>query len=332
MRVGRRDFITFLGGAAAAWPLAARAQQPGLPVVGYYYPGQEDAGAAVLTPAFRKGLSELGFVEGRNVAIEYRFGRNDISRAPELVADLVRRKVTVIATTGGQSGALAAKAATATIPIVFEIGDDPVELGLVASFNRPGGNITGVAALNSLLDPKRLGLLVELVPKAERIGVFLASVTSSLSQSRMRDLPTTIAAALRRQIEVLPALDSRQIEAVFAGLADQRIDALYVPSSPIYASLRVQIATTAARHALPVVYGERLMVEAGGLMSYGADTTDDWRMVGNYVGRILKGEKPADLPVQQPSKFQLVINLQTARLLGLTVPPDLLARADEVIE
>jgi putative ABC transport system substrate-binding protein len=328
--MNRREIMALLGGAAV-WPVAARAQQA-MPVIGYFYPGQEDSGAAVLTPAFRKGLNELGFVEGRNLAIEYRFGRNDLSRAPELVADLVRRKVAVMATTGGQSGALAAKAATATIPIVFEIGDDPVELGLVASFNRPGGNITGVAALNSLLDPKRLGLLVELVPKAERIGVFLASVTSFMSQARMRDLPTTTATALRRKIEILPALDGQQIEAVFASLAEKRIEALYIPPSPIFASLRVQIATTAARHAVPVVYGERVMVETGGLLSYGADTTDDWRMVGNYVGRILKGEKPADLPVQQPSKFQLVINLQTARLLGLTVPPDLLARADEVIE
>jgi putative tryptophan/tyrosine transport system substrate-binding protein len=186
--------------------------------------------------------------------------------------------------------------------------------------------------LNSVLDAKRLGLLAELAPTSARIGVLLSSVTTSAAQTRLRDMPTKTASALGRQIEVLPALDSRQVEAVFASLAEKRIDALYVPPSPIYASLRIQIATTAARHAIPVVYGERLMVEAGGLMSYGADTTEDWRIVGTYVGRILKGEKPADLPVQQPSKFQLVINLQTARLLGLTVPPDLLTRADEVIE
>jgi putative ABC transport system substrate-binding protein len=302
-----------------------------VPVVGYFYPGLEDAGAAVLTPAFRKGLGEFGFIEGRNVAIEYRFGRNDPSRTPELVADLVHRRVAVIATTGGTPGALAAKAATATIPIIFETGSDPVEDGLVASFNRPGGNLTGVAALNRVLDAKRLSLLAELLPKVARIGVLMTNTASSNGKARMRDLPTT-AAALGRQIEVLSAPDSRQVEAVFAGLAEKRIDALYVPPSPIFASLRVQIATTAARHAIPVVYGERLMADAGGLMSYGADTTDDWRMVGSYVGRILKGEKPADLPVQQPSKFELVINLQTARLLGITVPPSLLSRADGVIE
>jgi putative ABC transport system substrate-binding protein len=327
----RRDFLTGLG-STAAWPLAAQAQQAAMPVVGYYYPGQEDEGGAVLTPAFRKGLSELGFVEGRNVAIEYRFGRNDQSRAPELIADLVRRKVAVIATVGGPIGALAAKAATTTIPIVFEIGNDPVEIGLVASLNRPGGNLTGVAALNSLLDPKRLGLLVELVPTAARIGVFLQNPTSSATMARRRDLPTTVAAALGREIVTLPALDSRQIETAFASVADRRIDALYIPPSPIYASLRVEIAIAAVRYAVPVVYGARLMVEAGGLMSYGADTADDFLMVGNYVGRILKGEKPADLPVLQPTKFELAINLKTAKALRVTVPDKLLALADKVIE
>jgi putative ABC transport system substrate-binding protein len=327
----RRQFITLLGGAAAAWPLAARAQQPALPVVGYFHPGLEEPGAPILTPAFRKGLGELGFVEGRDLAIEYRFGRNDPSRTSELIADLVRRKVAVLATLGGPGGALAAKAATTTIPIVFEIGSDPVEIGLVASFNRPGGNVTGIAALNGVLDAKRLGLLVELVPAVARIGVLLTTVTSVATQARLRELPRA-AAALGRQIEVLPAPDSREIETVFASLAEKRIDALYVPPNPIYGSLRVQIATAAARHAIPVVYGERLMVDAGGLMSYGADTADDWRIVGTYVGRILKGEKPADLPVQQPIKFELAINLKTAKALGLAVPDKLLALADEVIE
>ena len=319
----RREFITLLGGAVA-WPLAAHGQQ--LPVVGYFYPGQDDP---VLTPAFRKGLGELGFVEGRNVAIEYRFGRGDPSRTPELVEDLVRRRVTVLATPGGTPGALAAKAATTTIPIVFEIGVDPVENGLVASMNRPGGNVTGIAVLNSLLDGKRLGLLAQLLPSAARIGVLLWGLISA--EARKHDLPTT-AAALGRQIEFLPALDSREIGTIFASLAEKRIDALYVPPSPLVFTWRVQIATAAARYAIPVIYGERAMVEAGGLMSYGADTADDWRIVGTYVGRILKGEKPADLPVQQPSKFQLVINLATARLIGLTVPSQLLALADEVIE
>jgi putative tryptophan/tyrosine transport system substrate-binding protein len=325
----RRDFLSLVGGAAV-WPVAARAQAT--PVVGYFYPGQEDAGATILTPAFRKGLSEFGFIEGRNVVIEYRFGRNDPSRTLELVADLVRRRVAVLATTGGATGALAAKAATTSIPIIFETGDDPVENGLVASFNRPGGNVTGIAALNSVLDAKRIGLLTELLPTSARIGVLLSSVSSSAAQARMRDLPKTTAAAVGRQIEVLYAPDSPQIEAIFASLAEKRIDALYIPPSPIFASLRAQIATAAARHAVPVIYGERGMVDAGGLMSYGADTADDWRIVGTYVGRVLKGERPADLPVQQPSKFELVINLQTARLLGITVPPSLLTRADEVIE
>jgi putative ABC transport system substrate-binding protein len=323
----RRDFLTLLGGAAA-WPIAASAQQPALPVVGYYYPAPEEA---VYTGAFRKGLGELGFVEGRNVTIEYRFGRNDPARTAELLADLVRRRVAVIAATGGAPSALAAKAATSTIPIVFEIGDDPVENGLVASFNRPGGNITGVAALNAELNVKRLSLLAELVPTAARIGVLTANVDGPVTQALVRGLPT-ITAALRRQIEVLPARDSRQLEAAFAGLAQKQIDALYVAPGPTYEGFRVQITTAAARYGLPVVYSSRMFVDAGGLMSYGADGPDDWRIVGTYVGRILKGEKPADLPVQQPSKFEFVLNLQTARLLGLTVPPTLLTLATDVID
>jgi putative ABC transport system substrate-binding protein len=324
--IGRRGLLTLLGGAAA-WPVAARAQQA-LPVVGYLYPGSEET---VVTPAFRAGLAEVGFVEGRNVAIEYRFARNDPARIPDLVADLVRRKVNVIAATGGATGVLAAKAATTTIPIVFEIGNDPVEAGLVASFTRPGGNLTGVAALNTVLDAKRLGLLAELVPGAERIGVLLTSATTNSGPDRLRDLPIA-AARLGRQIEILTATDSRQIEAAFARFAEKRIDALYVTTSVTFFSFRVQIATAAARRAIPAVYGERAMAEAGGLMSYGVDPKDDWHLVGTYVGRILRGEKPADLPVQQPSKFEFVINLQTARVLGLTVPPALVARADEVIE
>jgi putative ABC transport system substrate-binding protein len=323
----RREFITLVGGAAA-WPLAARAQQPAMPVVGYFYPGVEDT---VITSAFRKGLSELGFVEGRNVAIEYRFGRNDFSRTSELIADLVHRRVAVIAATGGAPGALAAKGATTTIPIVFEIGNDPVEDGLVASFNRPGGNITGVAALNIELDAKRLSLLAELAPTAARIGVLTPNVTSSGSLARQRDLPA-ITASLRRQIEILLAPDSRQVEAVFASLAQKHIGALYVAPGPIYRGFRAQIATAAARYGVPAIYASRSFVDAGGLMSYGPDAADDWRIVGTYVGRVLKGEKPADLPVQQPSKFEFVLNLQTARLLGITVPPTLLALVTELIE
>jgi putative ABC transport system substrate-binding protein len=324
----RRDFITLLGGAAA-WPVAARGQQAAVPVVGYLDPATEET---VLAPAFRKGMSELGFVEGRNVAIEYRYARNDVSRMPELAADLVRRRVAVIAATGGSAGVAAAKAASSTIPIVFEIGDDPVAEGFVASLNRPGGNLTGVAALNAELDAKRLGLLVELVPKAARIGVITPGATTPVLHDRIRDLPTTVAHALGRQIEVLVAPDSRGIEAAFASLAEKKIDALYVSPSAVYIGLRVQIATAAARYAIPALYSNQLMVEAGGLISYGVDAADDWRIVGSYVGRILKGEKPADLPVQQPSKFQLAVNLQTARLLGIAVPPTLLVAATQVIE
>jgi putative ABC transport system substrate-binding protein len=324
----RRDFITLLGGAAT-WPLAARAQRPAIPVVGYLYPATEET---ILAPAFRKGLGELGFVEGRNVAIEYRYAANDTARMPELAADLVRRGVAVIAATGGAAGVLAAKAASSTIPIVFEIGDDPVENGLVASLNRPGGNTTGVAALNSELDGKRLGLLAELVPKAARIGVIITNLSSAAAQARVRDLPTKTAATLGRQIEILVAPDGRGIEEVFASLSEKKIDALYVVPSTVYIGLRVQIATAAARYAIPVLYGDQPLVEAGGLISYGTDGPDDWRIVGTYVGRILKGEKAGDLPVQRPSKFQLVVNLQTARLLGITVPPTLLLAATRVIE
>jgi putative ABC transport system substrate-binding protein len=325
----RRDFITFLGSATAAPPLVVRAQQATLSVVGYLFPATEEA---ILAPAFRKGLSEIGFAEGQNVAIEYRYARNDTSRMPELVADLVRRRVAVIAVTGGAPGARAAKAATATIPIVFEIGDDPVVNGLVASFNRPGGNVTGVAALNSELDAKRLGILAELVPKAMRIGVVVRDVSTPAAQARVRDLPTITAAALGRQIEMFVAPDGPAIEAVFASLSEKRIDALYFTPSTVYAILRVQIATAAARYGIPAIYGDQVIVEAGGLISYGADAADDWRIVGTYVGRILKGEKPADLPVQQPSKFQLAINLPTARLLGLPIPPGLLLAASQVVE
>jgi putative tryptophan/tyrosine transport system substrate-binding protein len=323
----RRTFITLLGGAAT-WPLAARAQSA-VPVVGYLYAATEET---ILAPAFRKGLSELGFVEGQNVAIEYRYARNDDTRLPELAADLVRRRVAVIAAPGGANGVIAAKAATSTIPIVFEIGDDPVAEGLVANLNRPGGNLTGVAALNFELDAKRLGLLVELVPKAARIGVIMRSASNQASQARVRDLSTRIATALGRQIEILVAPDARGIETAFASLSEKRIDALYVTPSTVYVGLRVQIATAAARYAIPTLYSDQPMVEAGGLISYGTDAVDDWRIVGTYVGRILKGEKAGDLPVQQPTNFQLAINLPTARLLGITVPPTLLLAATQVIE
>jgi putative ABC transport system substrate-binding protein len=324
----RRDFITLLGGVAAGRPFVARAQTA-VPVVGYFYPAAEETTYA---PAFRKGLSELGFVEGKNVAIQYRYARNDTSRTPELIADLVHRRVAVIAVTGGANGALAAKAATATIPIVFEIGDDPLANGLVSSFNRPGGNLTGVAALNFELDAKRLSLLAELVPNARRIGVVTRDDKTPGGKARIRDLTTTTPAALGREIEICVAPNYSDIEALLASLAEKRINALYFTPNTVYYGLRAQIVTAAARYAVPVVYGDQKMVEAGGLISYGADGEDDWRIVGTYVGRILKGEKPGDLPVQRPTKFQLAINLPTSRLLGLTVPPSLLLSATQVIE
>jgi putative ABC transport system substrate-binding protein len=325
----RREFITVLGGAAAGWPLAARAQQPAMPVIGYFFPGMpEQTGRAA---AFRKGLGEYGVVEGRNVAIESRFASNDSSRSPEFVADLVRRKVTVIAATGGETGALAARAATTTIPIVFEIGGDPVELGLVASFNRPGGNVTGVTAMNLELDGKRLAILAELVPGAARIGVLMTSPLIAINQARIAYIQAA-AVALGRQIEVLPTASSREIDEVFASLAQKQIGALLVSAQPTYYSLRAQIATTAARHGIPILSGDPALAEAGALVSYGSAPEDNWRLVGVYVGRILKGEKPADLPVVRPTKFEFVINLQTARLLRIQIPPTLLALADRVIE
>jgi putative ABC transport system substrate-binding protein len=323
----RREFIAGLG--AAAWPLVARAQQPAMPMIGYLYPGLPEQ--ADITAAFNKGLNELGFVEGRNFAIEYRFAGNDRSRIPELLADLVRRRATVLAVTGGMDGARAAKALTATIPIVFEIGNDPVEEGLVTSFNRPGGNLTGVTAMNLDLEGKRLSLLATLAQTAPRIGVLTTDLTGYVNQARVRELPKA-AAALGRQIEFLVAADGDEISKVFADLEEKQIGALYVGPSPIYGSFQIEIAAAAARYKMPVMYAWRSFVEAGGLMSYGASPVENWRLVGNYVGRILKGEKPADLPVQRPSKFELIINLKTAKALGLTIPETLLATADEVIQ
>jgi putative ABC transport system substrate-binding protein len=325
----RREFIAFLGNAAAPLmlcPVAARAQA--MPVIGFLFNGLPDS-TAYLAAAFRKGLSEMGFVEGQSVVIEYRYTRGELARLPELAADLVRRKVAVIASPGGRAAALAAKTATTSIPIVFEIGTDPVEDGLVASFNRPGGNITGVTAINGELDAKRLGLLCELVPGATRIGVVTAP--SPAVESQMRDLQTK-AAAIGRQIEVLVTGASREIDEAFASLTDKRVDALLVRASGLLAGYRAQLVTAAARYAIPAIYSDRPFAEAGGLMSYGSDGADQFRLVGVYVGRILKGEKPADLPVLRPTKFELVINLKTAKMLGLEVSPSLLASTDEVIE
>jgi putative tryptophan/tyrosine transport system substrate-binding protein len=280
--------------------------------------------------AFRKGLSETGFVEGRNVAIEYRWAHDDFARLPELAADLVRRRVAVIAAPGSSPGGLAAKAATTTIPIVFSTGVDPVQAGLVASFNRPGGNVTGILSMSLELGPKRLGLLHELLPGAARFAM-LIDPTSPNAESEVTDLQAA-AATIGRQIEVFYAGTNRDIDTAFASLVQKRSDALWVAPNTLFINRRVQIVTLAARHAVPAAYPDRQITEVGGLMSYGSSQADIHRQVGIYTGRILKGEKPADLPVMQPTRFEFVINLQTARTLGIEVPPTLLALADEVIE
>jgi putative ABC transport system substrate-binding protein len=326
----RRDFITLLGGATASWPLAARAQQPAMPVVGFLNAGSPEAGAKNIVVAFRKGLSETGFVEGRNLTIEFRWAQNDRDRLPELAADLVRRRVAVIAAPGSALGAVAAKALTTTIPIVFSTAGDPVKLGLVASLNRPGANVTGFNDMSSELVPKQIGLLHELHPGAARFGV-LIHPTNFWVDGLVRDTQSA-AAAIGRQAEILFAATDRDIDAAFATLVQKRVDALLVTTDVILAGRQTQILTLAARHAVPAIYFARDWADAGGLMSYGPVATVRDRQVGIYVGRILKGEKPADLPVMRATKFEFIINLATARAIGLTVPPTLLSTADEVIE
>jgi putative ABC transport system substrate-binding protein len=328
--VRRREFITLLGGAAAVWPRVARAQQPAMPVIGFLNPTSPDTYADRLR-ALRQGLKDTGYVEGENVAIEYRSAEGQFDRLPALAAELVRRKVAVIATTGGNVLALAAKAATTTIPIVFIVNEDPVRAGLVASLARPGGNLTGINILIGELVAKRLELLRELVPAATRVAVLVNPANAAITETTLRDIGPA-ARAMGLQIQVLNASTSREIDAAFATFVRERPDVLFVGPDPFFASRRVQLANQASHHSIPATYAVREIAEAGGLMSYGSDIGDAWRQVGVYAGRILKGAKPVDLPVVQASKFELVINAQTARILGLTVPPTLLARADEVIE
>jgi putative ABC transport system substrate-binding protein len=328
--VKRRAFISFLGGAAAAWPLAARAQQPAMPVIGFLHIASSD-GSADRLRAFRQGLKEAGFAERENVAIEYSWAENQTDRLPELAAELVRRKVAVIATTGGPAVALAAKTATTTIPIVFTTAGDPVAQGLVANLNRPDANVTGVSFLVATLAAKQLGLLHELLPGAARIAVLVDPNNTLLTEAFIPDVRAA-ASAIRKQIDVLYASTGRDIDTVFESLAQKPVDALLVGPGAFFFNRRVQLVTLATRHAVPTIYGVREFVEAGGLMSYGTSLTDAYRQAGVYTGRILKGEKPADLPVMQSIKFEFVINLNTARAFGLSFPPGLLAIADEVIE
>jgi ABC-type uncharacterized transport system substrate-binding protein len=325
----RRAFITLLGGAAAAWPFPARAQRRAIPVIGFVRITTPDD-SAPFAAAFRRGLGEVGYVEGQNVAIEYRYAFDQVDRLPAIMAELVGRRVAVLAATGGTISASAAKAATATIPIVFTTGDDPVSIGLVAGLNRPGGNLTGVSLFASRLGPKRLGLLHEMMPSASRIGV-LVNPTIPNGEDEAKEIERA-ARGVGVEILAVSASKADDLDGAFSTLSQQGMHALIVGADTFFTRHRNQIAILAARHAMPTIWVLRIEAEAGGLMSYGASLPDVYRLAGVYAGRILKGEKPGDLPVQLPTAFDLVINLKTARALGLTVPPSLLARADEVIE
>ena len=325
----RREFITLVGGAAAAWPPASRAQQPAMPVIGLLTAGSLASSAQVAAPAFRKGLAEAGFIEGANVAIEYRYAEGQYDRLPAMAADLIQRRVAMIVASPTPA-ALAAKTATATIPIVFSVPDDPVKLGLVASFSRPGNNATGVSFLLSELGAKQMGLLRELVPSAKRFGL-LVNPRNENAETVTNDLKEA-ASKIGVEVALVQARDNREIEVAFAALVRSKVDALVVGTDPFFYSRRVQLATLAARNGLPTIYNVREYAEAGGLVSYGTNLSEALRLTGVYAGQILKGDKPADLPVVQSIKFDFVINLSTARALGLEVPPMLLARTDEVIE
>jgi putative ABC transport system substrate-binding protein len=330
----RREFIAMLGGAAVApailWPLAARAQQPAMPLIGFLGAVSPDTDRDNLR-AFVQALKGAGYVDGENVTIVYRWAENQMDRLPALAAELVGRKVAVIATVHGPPTALAAKAATTTIPILFTASDDPVRLGLVASLARPGGNLTGINFVSVELVAKRLELLREIVPGAARVAVLVNPASAAQTEPTLRDVQSA-ARAFGLQVPTLEASTSREIDAAFATFERKRPDALFVASSPFFTSRRVQLVQLAARLAIPATYSGRQYVDIGGLMSYGGNLADVWRQLGVYTGHILKGAKPADLPVVQASKFELVINHQTARMLGLSVPPSLLVAADEVIE
>jgi ABC-type uncharacterized transport system substrate-binding protein len=324
----RRDLITLLGGAAA-WPLAARAQQPAMPVIGFLHGGSPVAWTDPLR-GFHRGLKDAGFVEGENVAIVYRWAEGQLDRLPALAAELVRRQVSMIAAFSS-AAAFAAKAATTTIPIVFHVAADPVGLGLVASLARPGGNLTGISFLSVELAAKRLELLRELVPTATRVAVLVNPANPANAESTVRDVETA-ARAMGLQIQVLNASNSRKIDEAFTSVARERPDALYVGADQLFTTRSVQLVQLAARLAVPATYSARQFTDIGGLMTYGTNIADSYRQIGIYASRIFKGAKPADLPVEQSAKFELVINHQTARMLGLTVPPTLLTAADEVIE
>jgi putative ABC transport system substrate-binding protein len=322
----RREFITLLGGAAA-WPLVARAQQPALPVIGFLHSASPDEWTPYVT-AFRDGLRESGLVDGQNVAIEFRWAENQDDRLPALAAELVRRRVAVIVS--NTSGSLAAKAATTTIPIVFTVGADPIRLGLVASLNRPGGNATGVNWFSTDVDAKRLGLLHDTLPQAS-VFAALVSPTFPEAENVARNLQQA-ARTLEKQLRILNASTATEIDGAFATLTQSRADGLVVSATPLFTARRDQIIALANRHRLPAIYAERESVLSGGLMSYSASATDAYRRAGMYAGRVLKGERPADLPVDRSTRFELVVNLKTAKALGLTVPPTLVALADEIIE
>jgi putative tryptophan/tyrosine transport system substrate-binding protein len=326
----RREFIAGLAGSGVAWPLAARAQQPVMPVIGYLNSSTE-SNAQHFTAAFRRGLSELGYVDGQNVSIEYRWMEGQYDRLAALAADLVRRRVALIVATGGTATARAAKSATTTIPIVFVSGGDPVEVGLVASLNRPGGNVTGAAILTKALTAKRLELLHELVPAATPIGFLVNPTNPTVLKDEIMEAETA-ARALGLHLAILNASTLGELEAAFEAQIGQRIEALMTSGDPLWTIQRVRLAALTARRAVPAIYAVREIVDAGGLMSYGAGISDAYRLVGNYAGRILKGEKPADLPVQLATKLELTINLKTAKTLGLTIPETLLATADDVIQ